>query len=246
MGHQFAENSLAIDIGNSCTKYGLYSSKKLIRHGHWKELIRHDTSLWKNVRRALISSVVPSKTREITAILKKHGISFLVLNKKLRLNIKIKYKGNLGSDRIAAACGAKELYGAPVIIVNLGTATVIDAVDRDNNFSGGIIAPGLGLSAEILSAGTAQLPKINPSKPRTITGENTCDAIQAGVYYSATGLINEIVPKLKSKLGKNTVVTATGGYAGLIANDSRLISKINTYLVLDGIRVISELNQGGK
>jgi type III pantothenate kinase len=162
---------------------------------------------------------------------------------KTGICIKLDNPKEVGADRIVNAIAAYELYGGPVIIVDFGTATTFCAINKDGNYLGGAIAPGIEISAEALAEKTAKLPEIEIIKPKNSIGSNTISAMQSGIFFGYLGLTNELIRRFKKELGEDSVVVATGGQAELIGSQSRQIDKINPFLTLHGLRMIYEMNK---
>jgi type III pantothenate kinase len=151
----------------------------------------------------------------------------------------------VGSDLIANAAAALSLYKAPIIVVALGTATAFAAVSKDGDYLGGVIAPGLGISAEALYTRTAALPRVELARPKSVIGSNTRAAMQSGLIFGYAGLVDGIVNRIQEELGEKATVIATGGYSDIIAKEARTIDEVNTNLTLIGIKVIHDMNREG-
>jgi len=137
-----------------------------------------------------------------------------------------------------------QLYGAPLIIVDFGTATTFCAISENGEWLGGAIAPGLGIASEALFQRTAKLPRVEITRPKNAIGKNTTNSIQSGLFFGYIGLVENLIVKIRAEMGVNPKVIATGGFAELIAGESKLIDKINPNLTLEGLRFIYELNKG--
>lgn len=252
---------LVIDVGNTHTVIGVYDEKRLL--GYWristdlnktedeygilvKNLISHSNLFLSDIRSVVMSCVIPP----VSWILKKMAIDYfkvsaLVVEPGIKTGIHIKTDNpkEVGADRIVNAIAAYKLYGGPVIIVDFGTATTFCAVNADGVYLGGAIAPGIEISAEALFEKTAKLPKVELIKPKHCIGSNTVSAMQSGLFYGYLGLTNELIRRFKKELGEDSLVVATGGYAELIGNESKLIDKIDPLLTLEGLRMIYEMNK---
>jgi type III pantothenate kinase len=152
----------------------------------------------------------------------------------------------VGADRIVNGVAAFEKYGGPCIVVDFGTATTFDAVSAKGEYLGGVIAPGIGISAEALFMRTARLPRVDIRKPNRIIGTNTVGSVQSGLYYGYLGLVDGILERLLEELGSNAKVIATGGLGQLIGTGSKYITEVDDLLTLDGLRIIWERNAGAR
>ena len=146
----------------------------------------------------------------------------------------------IGADRVADAVAAKALYGAPVIVVDFGTATNIEVIDKDGCFAGGIIAPGVESSMNALFSHAALLPQVELVDPRNAIGRNTTKAMQVGIVYGEIDRVDGLVNRVFDQLGYKTTVVATGGLSSTMAPLSKTISEVNPDLTLQGIRMIYE------
>ena len=165
---------------------------------------------------------------------------------KTGMNIKYDNPREVGSDRIVNAVAAYEKYGGPIIIVDFGTAITFCAVSRKGEYLGGAIAPGIKISSEALFLRTAKLPKVEISKPKTVIAKNTINSIQSGLVYGYIGMVDYIIEKMMEEMkeeGEGIKVLATGGFANLIASDSKYIQKIDKLLTLEGLRIIFNRNK---
>lgn len=253
---------LTIDVGNTNTVLGVYKEKNLL--GHWRlqtdknktsdelgitiiNLFNYENIDHTKVQATIISSVVPPVMYSLEHAIKKyfnHTPMVVGPGIKTGINIKIDNPKELGADRIVNAVAASELYGTPAIIVDFGTATTFCAINSKGDYLGGVICPGIKISAEALYQNTAKLPKIELVKPQTVIGKNTITSMQSGIIYGYVGQVDYIVSRMKKELGEKDIkVIATGGLAKLIAGESKEINFINSLLTLEGLRIIYEKNK---
>lgn len=243
---------LAIDIGNSSTKFGAYDHENLsrrltiptIRSKNADEIY---ASIKDEIHAPFSAIVVSSVVPELTDAFRELGETYfnqtpLFVDNSLNFGMEIKYfpPENLGVDRIVAAFAAVEKYGAPVIVCDFGTATTIDAVDARKAYLGGIITPGINTLGEALFLKTSKLPRVEIRKPETVIGNSTAHAIQAGIFYGYIGLTEGILRRMIDELGEAPRTVATGGFAKLIAENCALIEITDENLILDGLRLIHE------
>ncbi len=248
---------LAIDIGNTNITLGIFKDESILetfRLASDKELPQEEYeillhSLLKkyNITSCIIASVVD----ELSTVIKQacdnvFHLNSMILNTKLNLGINLKLKNpkEAGADRIANACGAYILYSKPAIIVDLGTATTFDILDKFGNFIGGVIMPGLNLQFRALNKSTSKLPRIEAGAVDSAIGNNTADAILSGVIRGSACAIEGLIEQCEKELGENAVIVATGGYSGLISKYmKRQFDFVNPYLTLEGLRFLYELNK---
>jgi type III pantothenate kinase len=149
----------------------------------------------------------------------------------------------VGADRITDAVAAYRLYGAPVIVVDLGTATVFDAVSREGDYLGGAIAPGIAIALEALIQHTSKLYRVELVGPKQAIGKNTIHAIQSGLMFGYAGLVEALVRRFQEEMGGGAKVVATGGLADVVAKEAQAFDVVNADLTLQGLRFIYELNR---
>jgi type III pantothenate kinase len=186
----------------------------------------------------VLASVVPSATKKLLRLL---PVRPLIVNAFINLGIGVNYpnKKQIGADRLADAVGATELYGAPAIVVDFGTALTFDIVNARREYVGGVIAPGLAAVTDYLYQRTALLPHIRVAEPGFIIGKSTVAAMRVGAVVGYRGLVKEILHALRRERGlRNAVVVGTGGYARLIGRKIPEIQHLNPRLTLEGLRFI--------
>ena len=195
---------------------------------------------------SIISSVVPLVQQVmVRAVERLTGKPCLTVGPGLKtgLNIKIDNPAQAGSDLIVGAVAAIEEYGAPLLVIDLGTATTISVIDKDGVFRGGTIAPGVMLSLNALSSGTAQLPGISLEKPRRAIGTNTVDSMRSGLLLGSAAMLDGMVERVEAELGYPTRVIATGGLARFIVPLCKRKMEIDENLLLKGLDLLYRRNQ---
>ena len=239
---------LAIDIGNSLTKFGVFENDTL-RYRMDIPTIRRQTAdeiynpKIQSVHAVIISSVVPELKNTYLELSQKYfRLEPIFVNSSFDFNLKINYfpPENLGVDRLVAAFAAVVKYGVPCIVCDFGTATTIDVVSSKSEFLGGIIAPGMQTMSEALFLKTAQLPKIKIGKPESVIGNSTVKSIESGIYFGYVGLVDGIIERMTGELVETPKVIATGGFANLIAESSEKIEIVEENLMLEGLRLVYE------
>ena len=240
---------LAIDIGNSFTKFGVFEEAALLRRfavptvRGQKAVEIDDSKLDFPIDAVIISSVVPQLNNSYLEFSKsRFRIEPIFVDNSFDFNLHIKYfpPESLGIDRIINAFAATEIYGKPCIVCSFGTATTIDAVNSKDEYLGGTIAPGIKLMSEALFRNTAKLPQVEIVKPASVIGNSTDKSIQAGIYFGYVGLVEGIIERIADELKEKSKVIATGGSAGIIAENSGKIDVVNENLLLEGLRLVYE------
>ena len=192
-----------------------------------------------------LASVVPPLTGTYVQACKQYlKTTPLVVETGVKTGVKVMVSEprSVGADRIVNACAVKEKVGGPAIVVDFGTATTFDALDKEGNYLGGAIAPGLEIAADSLSGRTAKLPRVELVVPQKVIGKTTIDAIRSGLVYGYVALVEGMIERISDELSDDPVVVATGGLAGLISSLTDSIDQVEPNLTLDGLRLIWNLN----
>ena len=247
---------LAIDVGNTHTAVGLFRGDNLIHD--WRlssKPNRTSDELWiliescllsvdissKEIGRIGISSVVPGLTELYRdGARKRLSIEPVVASVETVPQMIIDYQPPhaVGADRICSALAGFRKFGGPLIIIDLGTATVFDIVGKDGTYMGGLIAPGLNTAVDSLHRMTDALPRVDLQFPSHVIGKSTVESIQSGVLYGAIEMIDGVVKRIQESLEIRAKVIATGGFSGLLKSQSATIEQIEPNLVLEGIRMV--------
>ena len=257
---------LAIDVGNTNVTIGVFDGERLVHN--WRlaalrertadELGIFVTRLFEQTKVDIaavsgiaIASVVPPLTRPMEEMCERYFRQKALLADATNAGIPIAYypAADVGADRIVNAVAARRKYGdggIPLIVVDFGTGTTFDVISSAGEYIGGIICPGIGISAEALFQRAARLPRVEVRKPPTVIGQTTVTAMQAGLFFGYVEMVDGLVRRIRDELpdGGGAVVIATGGLADVLSAEARTIQHVEPNLTLDGLRLIWERNQG--
>ncbi len=254
---------LAIDVGNTTITIGLFEGDQL--RVRWRVATVHERMAdeytvilvgllnvegvsFDDIDAAAIACVVPDLAPVFESLCERLvGVSPLMVEPGTKTGVRVLYDSprDVGADRIADVVGATKLYGPPpLIIVDLGTALVFDAISAEGDYLGGALAPGVGISSEALYERAAKLYPVELSRPPSAIGKNTVGGIQSGLVFGYASLIDGMVNRFKKELGGSARVIGTGGWAELFAGETNVFDVVDPDLTLHGLRFIYELNRG--
>ena len=252
---------LAIDIGNSNIDIGgiendqikfeaRIATDRIKTSDQYGVEIKNILNLFEvspqQVEDCIISSVVPPVFNAVrTGVIKLTGLTPMVVGPGIKtgLNIQMDNPASVGSDLIVAAVAALQEYQAPLMLIDMGTATTITVVDKDNTYIGGAIIPGVRVSAEALSSRAAQLPGIQLDRPKRAIGKNTVECMRSGIMFGAAAMLDGMIERMEAELGKQTTVVATGGIAQFVAPLCKREIRLEKDLLLKGLNIIYKKNK---
>jgi len=252
---------LAIDIGNTDTTFGVFDGEELRATWHMAtdihrmadeyaalllNLMRQQGLDIANIKAIALCSVVPPLISTFDELFQRYfHITPLVVGAGVKTGVRIRMDNprEVGADRIVNAAAAHHLYGGPVIVTDLGTATSFDTVSKEGDYLGGAIAPGIMSAAEALFTRAAMLPRVELTHPKRAIGTNTIAAMQSGVIFGYVALIEGLVARIQKELKEKAKVIATGGYTSLIAKETKVFDEVNPNLTLIGLRLIYQMNK---
>ena len=242
---------LAVDVGNTQTVFGLFEGDELREHRRIATEARRTgdelgvllTGLIDpdSVDAVCLSSTVPALVRAYEELAGTWlDAPLLVVGPGTRTGMPIRYDDprEVGPDRIVNALAARELHGTPSIVVDFGTSTNFDAVSRDGEYVGGVLAPGIEISMDALFARAARLFRVDFAAPGAVIGKTTATALQSGLVYGFAGQVEGIVARMREELGGAEAVVATGGLADLIAPHVAAIDEVDPFLTLRGLELV--------
>lgn len=253
---------LVFDVGNTNIVLGLYDGDKMIYH--WRAatnelktadeyaaslgmMFQLDGVTFDMVTDIIISSVVPPVNPTLEYLCRRYfHVEPMMVGPGMKTGLNILYDNprELGADRIVNAVAGITLYGGPLVIIDLGTATTFCAIDEKKRYLGGAVTPGIGISMEALFQRASKLPRIELTPASSVICKNTVSAMQSGIYYGAIGQVDGIVRRMKKEMGyKEIKVIATGGLADLIASQSETIDVIDPLLTLKGLYILFKKNR---
>jgi type III pantothenate kinase len=254
---------LAIDIGNTNIVVGVFDGEKL--KATWRlgtdvhkledeyaalllELLSMKGLAFADIDDAIISSSVPPLVTVFEELCRRYfEVTTMVVGPGIKTGVRISIENprEVGADRVVNVAAAHKLYGGPLIVIDFGTATTLDAVSEEGDYLGGAIAPGIVISSEALFEHAAKLPRVELIRPPKAIGRNSVSAMQSGIIFGYVGLIEGIVARMQKELGGTAKVIATGGLANIIASETGVVDAVELDLTLVGLRLIYELNSGG-
>jgi type III pantothenate kinase len=208
-------------------------------------LLGHSGLKRADIAGAVIGTVVPAALYHLRRLCRDwFDVEPLIARSSLDWGFEIRMDNpeEVGADRLLNALAAHRRYTGPLVVIDFGTATTFDVVDKDGAYIGGVIAPGINLSIEALHRAAARLPRIGIGRPRSVIGRSTVPAMQSGIYWGYVGMIEGLVARIQAEFGGKLKVIATGGLAPLLAEGTTVIERIDADITLDGLRMLADRN----
>lgn len=254
---------LAIDAGNTNVVFALFDADKLV--GQWRistnakrtsdeygvwltQVMQHHGVDASQIKAAIAASVIPQAVFDLRTLTKRYfGVELMVVGEgscNTGMEVVIDNPREVGADRLVNAVAAWKKYAQPLIVVDFGTATTFDVVNRKGQYAGGVIAPGVNLSLDALQKAAAKLPNVSINRPGKVVATNTIAAMQSGIYYGYVGLIEGITQRICEEQGEHLVV-ATGGLAELYSKSCGAIDHVEPDLTIMGLQSLHAMNAGG-
>lgn len=255
---------LAIDIGNTNVTIGVFDGDDLRTTFRFatdtrkmpdeyavtiNQLLPLQGMSLSDIDSVALCSVVPPLTPSFVNLAKTYfGVDPLEVGSGTRTGIRVRYDAprDVGADRVVDAAAAFHMFGGPVIVVDVGTATVFDAVNDQGDYLGGAIAPGIAIAADSLFHSTAMLRRVELAPPPTAIGRNTIHALQSGLVLGYSELVKGMVARFKGELGQHARVVATGGLADVVAPEAGVFDSVDPDLTLTGLRLVFDMNRNGR
>jgi type III pantothenate kinase len=252
---------LAIDVGNTGMGFGLFDGQDL--RVTWRmatsisrtsdeyssllySLLMQDGLKTADITDVCICSVVPPIVSVLEDMFKRYyHVKPLVVGAGTKTGVQIHMDNprEVGPDRIVHSAAAFHLYGGPLIIVDMGTATTFDTISKNGAYTGGAISPGIQTGAEALFARTAMLPRVNLGRPQKTIGTNTITAMQSGIVFGYVSLIEGMISRIQKELPEKAKVVLTGGFTDIIANQTEMIDEVNPNLIFIGLKLVYGMNK---
>lgn len=251
---------LTIDVGNTDTTFGVFDGERLRSVWHMAttirrmadeyaafliNLMRHEGLEISDIKGISLCSTVPPLISTLDDLFQRYfHLAPLVVGGGVKTGVRIRMDNprEVGPDRIVNAAAAHHLYGGPVIVVDMGTATTFDTVSKEGDYIGGAIAPGIMMAAEALYTRTSRLSRVELVRPKRAIGTSTVAAMQSGLIFGYAGLIEGVVARIQAELEEKARVIATGGLATLMARETAVFDEVSPELTLVGLRLVYEMN----
>ncbi len=247
---------LAIDVGNTSTQFGVFDGAtlradwRLPTHGNGTadgmgllsvSLLERERIGADEISGIVVASVVPPLTGALTRMSRRYfDVEPLLVSAELVDDLPVLYDppGDVGADRIVNAVAAREKYGVPAVVVDFGTATTFDVINRQGAYLGGVIATGVGVSADALFARAARLPRVDVERPSQVIGRSTVGSVRAGLFYGYADMVDGLLRRISDELDDDPTVVATGGWARTVGEACERIQHVDPLLTLEGLKLI--------